>query len=89
MRSLDISLSLIGLAVLSPLLLLLALAVKLSSPGPVFCRARRVGKDGRVFTLYKFRSMAVGRDVQGPKVTGQRRSAGNSGRPCPAPNQAR
>ncbi len=49
------------LVLLSPLLLLVAFAVRLSSRGPIFYRQRRVGRDGRVFDLYKFRSMRVAR----------------------------
>jgi exopolysaccharide biosynthesis polyprenyl glycosylphosphotransferase len=45
------------MVVLSPLLLCTALAVRLSSPGPTFFRQRRVGRDGKEFDLYKFRSM--------------------------------
>lgn len=47
----------IGMVAFSPLMLLTALAVRLSSRGPVFYRQRRVGVNGRTFTLYKFRSM--------------------------------
>jgi Undecaprenyl-phosphate glucose phosphotransferase len=46
--------ALIGLA---PLMIVIAIAIKVSSPGPVFFRQRRKGADGRVFTIYKFRSM--------------------------------
>src|ERR1700733_5342212 len=70
MRSLDISLSLIGLFLLSPVLLLAALVVKCSSPGPILYRARRVGKDGRFFNVYKFRTMVVDAAARGPAVTG-------------------
>jgi len=49
--------ALVGLVVTSPLMLLIAAAVKLTSPGPVFYRQTRVGWRGRNFTLYKFRSM--------------------------------
>ncbi len=45
------------LILLSPVLLLAAIAVRISSPGPIFYRQRRVGRDDRVFDLYKFRSM--------------------------------
>jgi lipopolysaccharide/colanic/teichoic acid biosynthesis glycosyltransferase len=69
MRLLDISLSLVGLLVLSPVMLAAAVAVKCSGTGPILYRASRVGKDGRLFTLYKFRSMAV--DAAGPRVTGR------------------
>jgi exopolysaccharide biosynthesis polyprenyl glycosylphosphotransferase len=47
------------LILLSPVLLLAALAVRLSSPGPAFFRQRRVGRDGKVFDFYKFRSMRL------------------------------
>ena len=58
-RALDIALSLMLLAALSPALLLTALAVRLSSPGPIIFRQRRIGLNGREFTVYKFRSMNV------------------------------
>lgn len=69
MRLFDISLSIVGLIVLAPLLLLVALVVKCSSRGPVFHRARRVGKDGRLFDVYKFRTMIVDAAKLGPRVT--------------------
>jgi lipopolysaccharide/colanic/teichoic acid biosynthesis glycosyltransferase len=49
----------IALVLLSPLLLLIALAVKLSSPGPALYRQRRIGRDGQDFDLFKFRSMQL------------------------------
>jgi exopolysaccharide biosynthesis polyprenyl glycosylphosphotransferase len=58
------------LLVLSPLLVALALAVRISSPGPVLFRQRRVGRDGSVFDLYKFRSMRL--LVDGGRSTGVR-----------------
>jgi len=70
MRLLDVSVSLLGLIVMAPVLLVVALVVKCSSPGPVLYRARRVGKDGRLFNLYKFRSMAADAASRGPRVTG-------------------
>ncbi|HMO46673.1 MAG TPA: sugar transferase [Rubrivivax sp.] len=56
-RLMDIVLSAVGLIVLSPLLLIAALAIKLSSPGPVLFAQERVGMNKRLFKLYKFRSM--------------------------------
>jgi lipopolysaccharide/colanic/teichoic acid biosynthesis glycosyltransferase len=56
-RAMDIAGSSFGLILLSPVFLATALAIKLSSPGPVFFRQERVGQYGRVFTFLKFRSM--------------------------------
>ena len=56
-RFIDTLLSLIAFIILSPLLLITALAVKLSSPGPVLFKQQRLGLHGKVFTIYKFRSM--------------------------------
>jgi len=58
-RAEDVILSALGLAFLSPLFALTAAAIKLESPGPVFFRQDRVGKNGRVFRFYKFRSMVT------------------------------
>ena len=55
--SLDRFVSLGALIVLSPLFLIIAILIKLDSPGPVFYRQKRIGADGRNFTIYKFRSM--------------------------------
>ena len=56
-RFIDTLLSLIAFIILSPLLLVTALAVRLSSPGPVLFKQQRLGLHGKVFTIYKFRSM--------------------------------
>ena len=61
-RSSDIVLSLLILALISPLLLIIALANKLSSPGPVIFKQRRYGLDGREIIVYKFRTMTVCED---------------------------
>jgi lipopolysaccharide/colanic/teichoic acid biosynthesis glycosyltransferase len=58
-RLFDVGIATIGLIVFSPVLALIALLVKLESPGPVLFRQKRVGKDGRPFEVYKFRSMRV------------------------------
>jgi lipopolysaccharide/colanic/teichoic acid biosynthesis glycosyltransferase len=70
MRVIDIGLSLFGLIVLSPVMLIAALMVKCTSRGPVLYHALRVGKGGRLFHAHKFRSMVVDAD-RGPKVTGR------------------
>jgi len=56
-RTFDIVLSLFGLVVLSPLFLILAVLIKINSRGPVFFGHTRLGKGGRIFTCYKFRTM--------------------------------
>src|SRR5262249_5765118 len=58
-RTFDLGLAIVGFALAAPLLLLTALAVKLDSRGPALYRQERVGENGRVFTLYKFRSMRI------------------------------
>src|SRR5882724_2699652 len=68
-RAFDSAAAAVGLLALSPLLMVLALAVKLTSPGPVFYRQERVGRDGRVFRIAKFRSMFEGADKQGLPIT--------------------
>lgn len=67
-RFLDILVSAVALVVLSPLLLLLALLVRLTSEGPAIFKQKRIGKDGKVFEIYKFRSMCVGAEGKGSGV---------------------
>ena len=66
-RAFDLAASGIGLLLLSPLLLALAVWIRLDSPGPVFFRQERIGLRGRPFRIYKFRSMRV--DHSGPQIT--------------------
>ena len=61
-RAIDIAGSLAALVVLSPLLLLIALLVKLTSTGPVFFCQTRIGRHGKAFCFYKFRTMRVNND---------------------------
>lgn len=63
-RSLDMALSGLLLLALAPLLLVIAAAIKLGSPGPVLFRQARIGKGGREFQMLKFRSMVDGADMQ-------------------------
>ena len=68
-RAMDIKLSFLGLLALWPLLLILALLVKLSSSGTVFYRGLRVGRQGRTFKMLKFRTMAADAETQGLPLT--------------------
>ncbi|MCK4412089.1 MAG: exopolysaccharide biosynthesis polyprenyl glycosylphosphotransferase [Candidatus Eisenbacteria sp.] len=61
-RGLDVGLTLLGGMMLLPLLVLIAFAVKLTSPGPVLYAQRRVGRNGRQFRMFKFRSMSTCND---------------------------
>ena len=67
-RGTDFLLSLTGLMVLSPLLLLIAILIKLESKGPVIFRQKRLGLHGVPFEIYKFRSMCVGAEKLGSGV---------------------
>lgn len=62
--ALDYILAGVGLFLLSPLLILIAIAIKLDSPGPVFFRQRRYGQNNRIFRIFKFRTMYVTEDGQ-------------------------
>ena len=66
-RILDLLFAVLALVVLSPLLVLTALAVRIDSPGPIIFRQSRLGKDGKPFVLYKFRSMRVGTEHTGAR----------------------
>jgi lipopolysaccharide/colanic/teichoic acid biosynthesis glycosyltransferase len=68
-RGFDIVFSLAGLVLLLPVLLAVALMVKLDDRGPVFFRQIRVGRYGRTFRIAKFRTMGVGADRKGPGIT--------------------
>jgi len=68
-RALDAALSAMMLVVMSPLLLIVCALVKLTSPGPVFYRQKRVGQDEKPFNIVKFRSMVEGADRRGLGLT--------------------
>lgn len=63
-RVMDFIISLCALIVLSPVMLIVAIIVKATSPGPAIFVQQRVGKDGKVYDMYKFRSMCVGAEQQ-------------------------
>ena len=78
-RALDILIAAAALILLAPVLLIAAIAIKLTSPGPVLYRQRRVGRGGREFEMLKLRTMVQGSDPVGvgtvvtredPRVTG-------------------
>jgi exopolysaccharide biosynthesis polyprenyl glycosylphosphotransferase len=68
-RAGDMVFSLIALTLLSPVYLLSAIAVKFGSPGSVFYRQERIGRDGKPFMMTKFRSMKVGAESSGPALS--------------------
>jgi lipopolysaccharide/colanic/teichoic acid biosynthesis glycosyltransferase len=69
-RALDIFASALGLLILWPLFVFVAVRIKRDSPGPVFFRGPRVGRDGRVFQILKFRTMSeCAASYAGPKIT--------------------
>ena len=74
-RILDIVLSALAMVVLSPLFLLIAIAVKMSSPGPVIFSQIRVGRYGRHFKFYKFRSMRQDAEALKASLAAQNESA--------------
>lgn len=67
-RLIDIIISLIGISVLALPMLIIAIIIKIDSKGPVLFKQKRLGKGGRVFNIYKFRSMCVGAEQMGSGV---------------------
>lgn len=67
-RFLDVTASFSGLVLLSPLLLAVSILIKIDSRGPVIFRQKRIGRNGKVFEIYKFRSMCVGAEKTGSGV---------------------
>jgi diguanylate cyclase (GGDEF)-like protein len=71
-RLIDIFSSFFGLIILSPIFLLVSIAIKRSSPGPIFYWGPRMGKNGKIFRILKFRTMYERKEsYQGPKVTAE------------------
>ena len=77
-RAFDVLIAALALAILSPVLLVAAIAIKLSSRGPVVYRQRRVGSGGREFEMWKLRTMVEGSDQGLPRA--DRRSREGIGR---------
>lgn len=77
-RAMDIFGSSLALLALAPVLMLIALAIKITSKGPVFFRQKRVGQHGQCFTFLKFRSMYVNNDESEHKEYVQKLIAGNA-----------
>lgn len=68
-RTLDLVLTIFGIVIVAPFAAVVALLIKLDSPGPVFFSQQRVGKAGKPFALYKFRSMRVDAEKDGPQLS--------------------
>ena len=75
-RTIDIVCSFVGILVLSPLFIVIAIIIKLTSKGPVFFSQKRVGKHGREFDMYKFRSMVVNAEELKEKLAAQNEMSG-------------
>ena len=70
-RLMDFAFSLVAVILLIPFYLFSAIAVKLSSPGPIFFLQERIGKDGRVFKIFKFRTMFIDSEKNGPQLSSE------------------
>ena len=75
-RLIDIICSFMGLSALSPLFIIIAIIIKFTSKGPVFFSQKRVGKYGREFYMYKFRSMVVNAEELKEKLAAQNEMSG-------------
>jgi exopolysaccharide biosynthesis polyprenyl glycosylphosphotransferase len=69
-RAFDATVAFIMLFALAPLMLAIAIAIRLDSPGPIFFRQPRVGRDGRHFDIFKYRSMVVDAEAQKERLLG-------------------
>jgi len=75
-RAFDLLGSVAGLLLISPLMALIAVAIKLDSPGPVLFRQRRIGRDGGEFEIFKFRTMVDGADEKKAQLLDQNEAPG-------------
>jgi lipopolysaccharide/colanic/teichoic acid biosynthesis glycosyltransferase len=74
-RAIDIGCATLGLALLMPFMLVVAIAISCSSPGPPMFRQRRAGRGGREFRMWKFRTMVTGAEQLRPLLIGESRDA--------------
>jgi len=65
-RLFDIFVSFIGIVILSPLFFIILVLIRSEGEGPLLYKAQRVGKNGKTFSMFKFRTMVVGADLNGP-----------------------
>jgi len=70
-RVVGFSLSFVGLALLSPVILMISILIKIDSRGPILYQQERVGENGKVFKLFKFRSMFENAETNGPEWAGE------------------
>ena len=75
-RLIDIICSFVGILVLSPLFIVIAIIIKFTSKGPVFFSQKRVGRNGKEFDMYKFRSMVVNAEELKEKLAAQNEMSG-------------
>lgn len=75
-RVIDVVCSFVGVLVLSPLFIIIAIIIKFTSKGPVFFSQKRVGRDGKEFKMYKFRSMVVNAEELKEKLVAQNEMSG-------------
>lgn len=68
-RIFDLFFSMIGVVLLAPLFLVIGFWIKFDSPGPVFFRQKRVGRFGRTFRIFKFRTMCLDAEAKGRQIT--------------------
>ena len=75
-RLIDVIFSFLGIVVLSPLFIIISIIIKTTSKGPVFFSQKRVGKNGKEFDMYKFRSMVVNAEELKEKLAAQNEMSG-------------
>lgn len=68
-RAFEFSVSLAGLALLSPVFAIIAILIRMEGPGPIFFRQTRIGRNGKPFTILKFRTMFAGAEHRGRAIT--------------------